>query len=48
MTSMVIKLVRHGESLASVIGADQVSLAHYQNHLTAQGVAQAREAGAEL
>jgi broad specificity phosphatase PhoE len=48
MTSMIIKLVRHGESLANVMGDDQVPLADHQIPLTPKGVAQARDAGAQL
>jgi broad specificity phosphatase PhoE len=48
MTSMIIKLVRHGESLANVMGDDQVPLADHQIPLTPRGVAQARDAGAKL
>jgi len=48
MASMIIKLVRHGESLANVMGDDQVPLADHQIPLTAKGMAQARAAGARL
>jgi broad specificity phosphatase PhoE len=48
MPFMVIKLVRHGESLANVAGDDQLPLADHQIPLTPKGVAQAREAGAQL
>jgi broad specificity phosphatase PhoE len=48
MPFMVIKLVRHGESLANVAGDDQLPLADHQIPLTPKGVDQAREAGAHL
>jgi broad specificity phosphatase PhoE len=48
MTSIVIKLVRHGESLANVVGDDQIPLADYQIPLTPRGMEQARNAGAQL
>jgi len=48
MPSMVIKLVRHGESLANVAGDDPLSLADHQIPLTPKGIVQAQEAGAKL
>ena len=45
---MIIKLIRHGESLANVAGEDQIPLADHRIPLTEKGVMQARHAGEEI
>ncbi len=45
---MIIKLVRHGESLANVMGDGSMSLADHRIPLTDAGVRQARAAGEKL
>ncbi len=45
---MLIKLVRHGESLANIADDAPLSIPDYQVPLTAKGIAQARDAGARL
>lgn len=44
----MIKLIRHGESVANVGGADQLTLADHQIPLTPKGGDQARAAGKKL
>lgn len=45
---MIIKLIRHGESLANVMRDDTISLADHQVLLTDKGVKQAYAAGEKL
>ncbi|NEQ97048.1 MAG: histidine phosphatase family protein [Cyanothece sp. SIO2G6] len=45
---MTIKLLRHGESLANVVGDDQLALADHQIPLTETGITQARAVGETL
>jgi len=45
---MIIKLMRHGESLANVVGDDSLPLADHEIPLTEKGEIQARQAGETL
>lgn len=45
---MIIKLIRHGESQANVVGDDQLPIADHLVPLTTQGIDQARKVGRTL
>ena len=45
---MIIKLVRHGQSLANVKGVDPQVVGDFRSPLTAEGIAQGRSAGAAI
>ncbi len=46
--TMIIKLIRHGESLANIKGDDSIPIADHQVPLTPTGVTQAKDAGTQL